>query len=58
LTLAGLGWLHEARGIDVGMLYVDGANAAAMHLYERLGFTVHHLDRAYRGDVEPETLRR
>jgi mycothiol synthase len=58
LTLAGLGWLHEARGIDVGMLYVDGANAAAMHLYERLGFTVHHLDRAYRGDVEPKTLRR
>jgi mycothiol synthase len=50
LTLAGLDWLHRARGIDVGMLYVDGANAAAMHLYERLGFTVHHLDRAYAGE--------
>jgi mycothiol synthase len=51
LTLAGLDWLHRERGIDVGMLYVDGDNAPAMHLYERLGFTVHHLDRAYQGSV-------
>ena len=51
LTLAGLDWLHRERGIDVGMLYVDAANAPAMHLYERLGFTVHHRDRAYTGAV-------
>jgi mycothiol synthase len=51
LTLAGLAWLHDVRGVDVGMLYVDGANVPAMHLYERLGFTVHHLDRAYGGEI-------
>jgi len=51
LTLAGLWWLHHVRGIDVGMLYVDGANERAMKLYEHLGFQVHHIDRAYSGEV-------
>jgi mycothiol synthase len=53
LTLAGLDWLHRRRGVDVGMLYVDGSNTAAMRLYEKLGFEPHHIDRAYAGDVPP-----
>jgi len=50
LVLAGLDWL-AGRGLKVGMLYVDAANAGAVHLYEKLGFTIDHVDRAYVGDV-------
>ena len=46
LTVAGLTHLHE-RGLDVGMLYVEAINTAALRLYERLGFVVHHSDAAY-----------
>ena len=46
LTLAGLDSI-AGRGVDVGMLYVDAANTAALAMYERLGFTVHRTDRAY-----------
>jgi mycothiol synthase len=53
LTLAGLDWLHRARGIDVGNLYVDGSNTAAVRLYDKLGFTRHRTDRAYSGDIAP-----
>lgn len=50
LTLAGLDHLH-GRGLDVGMLYVDGTNEVGLGLYTKLGFTVHHTDTAYAIDV-------
>jgi mycothiol synthase len=50
LVLAGLSWLAD-KGLTVGMLYVDASNVTAVHLYERLGFTTDHVDRAYVGDV-------
>ena len=51
LTLLGLDWLHRERNIDHGMLYVDGANAAAIAMYTRLGFTVDHVDQGFRNEV-------
>jgi len=53
LTVAGLDWL-AAEGLRTGMLYVDGDNAPALRLYENLGFSVDHSDRAYTADVEPD----
>lgn len=47
LTLAGLAHLHEQRGIDVGMLFVDAANTPAVALYRALGFVTSRIDRAY-----------
>ena len=52
LVLAGLDSLAR-RGIVTGMLYVDSSNTGAVHLYEDLGFTVDHVDRAYVGEVAP-----
>jgi mycothiol synthase len=46
LTRAGLDWLAE-QGLSVGMLYVDGDNRAAVHLYRSMGFTEDHVDRSY-----------
>ncbi|MDQ6945589.1 MAG: mycothiol synthase [Actinomycetota bacterium] len=51
LALAGLHWL-ASKGLGTAMLYVDGDNTAALHLYEDLGFTVDHIDRAYTADIE------
>jgi mycothiol synthase len=50
LTLAGLASI-AGRGVTIGMLYVDGANTAAVTMYERLGFGVHRVDRAYSREV-------
>jgi ribosomal protein S18 acetylase RimI-like enzyme len=33
------------------MLYVDGANAAALGLYRALGFTPYRTDRSYEAEV-------
>lgn len=54
LTLAGLESI-AARGIEVGMLYVDADNLAALTLYRDLGFTTHRTDQAFVGDVAGAT---
>jgi mycothiol synthase len=51
LAVAGLQHL-AARGVPMGMLYVDADNVAALTMYEHLGFRVHSTDRAYVGDLK------
>ncbi|GAB2916741.1 mycothiol synthase [Rhodococcus aerolatus] len=46
LTLVGLHHL-EAAGLPAVLLYVESDNAAAVHTYERLGFTPYHVDVAW-----------
>lgn len=54
LTLAGLSSLHAA-GATHAMLYVDGANAAAIALYRDLGFEVSHTHQAFVTDPGADT---
>jgi mycothiol synthase len=51
LVLAGLDHLAQ-QGLEHGMLYVDGANRAAVKLYFDVGFHLDHVDRAYTADVD------
>jgi mycothiol synthase len=51
MTLLGLDWLHRARRITRGMLYVDATNEAAIAMYTKLGFTIDHIDRSFVGTV-------
>ena len=57
LTVAGLAYLAD-QDLTVGMLHVDAANTAALALYERLGFTIHHADNAYVGVIPATTHQR
>ncbi len=50
ITVAGLNHL-AASGADVGMLFVDADNAAAISMYMTLGFVVHHTELAFVGDI-------
>jgi mycothiol synthase len=47
LTIAGLAYLRS-RGLPMAMLYVDADNAAAIALYESLGFAPWDVDVMYR----------
>lgn len=51
LTTAGLRYLADVAGVRTVTLYVEGDNTAAVHLYEREGFTRHAVDVAYRRDA-------
>ncbi len=53
LTAAGLQSLAQ-RGERTGMLFVDADNTTAVRLYEKLGFHVNHVTRAYRTAAKTE----
>jgi mycothiol synthase len=53
LTLAGLDSI-ATRGVDIANLYVDADNAAAVALYDRLGFTIHRTRQVFVGH-QPDT---
>jgi mycothiol synthase len=52
LAVAGLHHL-STRGLGTAMLYVDSTNDAAISMYSRMGFTHHHLEHAFVGDIAP-----
>ena len=52
LTLAGLDSI-AAGGVTTANLFVDAGNTAAVALYERLGFHIHHTRAAFAGHLDP-----
>lgn len=52
LTLAGLDSIAD-RGITTANLFVDAGNTAAVAMYERLGFHIHHTRAAFAGELDP-----
>ena len=54
LTLAGLEHL-AGQGITIALLYVDADNAAAVAMYQRLGFTVSATNAAFVTDIAPSS---
>ena len=50
ITVAGLNYLSNA-GAEVGMLFVDSTNTAAIAMYNALGFVAHHTEIAFVGDI-------
>ncbi|SOD64784.1 mycothiol synthase [Streptomyces zhaozhouensis] len=51
LTTVGLRHLAADRGLPTAMLYVDADNAAAVRVYESLGFRTHETDVMYRTET-------
>jgi mycothiol synthase len=51
LTMIGLRYLHRDRSLPTAMLYVDADNAAAVRLYEGLGFRTYETDLMYRTET-------
>lgn len=51
MTGAGLRWLAD-QGLTTGMLYVEADNEPALRTYDRLGFTHHRTDRAWRRPLD------
>jgi mycothiol synthase len=52
MTIAGLHHI-EKQGIPEAMLYVDADNMAAVAMYSALGFSAHHEEHAFVGDIAP-----
>lgn len=50
LTVAGLNYLATA-GATTGMLFVDKENTAAISMYSKIGFSVHHEGQAFVGEI-------
>lgn len=51
LTHAGLEYLHRQRGMNAGMLYVESDNTPANRIYQKLGFRLAQVNRAYRAVI-------
>jgi mycothiol synthase len=51
LTTIGLRYLSRERSLPTVMLYVDADNAAALHVYEGLGFRTFETDLMYRTET-------
>jgi mycothiol synthase len=52
MTIAGLHHIEE-QSISEAMLYVDADNMAAVAMYSALGFSAHHEEHAFVGDIAP-----